>query len=219
MQRMTIHDGGRAVAMHGQVRPRFDAFDLSVGMDEVGRGALAGALVAAAVVLPSVYQLPPEVRLVDSKDLSAAERTVSAAWIRDHAEIVRIESIGVDAINRLSIGWANRAVYGRLMGRIGAARFLVDGNLHLHGLAPRGGRIVCRCGGDACEPAIAAASIVAKVYRDRLMQSLHESYPFYGWSHNAGYATQEHRNAVLSHGPCIYHRTLFLRRLFGKDEP
>jgi ribonuclease HII len=192
--------------------------NICVGMDEVGRGALAGPLVAAAVILPRECVLPTGQRLTDSKVLSPAERAASDAWIRRHAELVAIESIGVEAINRLGIGWANRAIFGRLMDRIGTARFLVDGNLRLHGLAPHGARIVCRCDGDAYEPAIAAASIVAKVYRDRLMECLHQAYPCYGWSRNAGYATPEHRTALLSNGPCTHHRTLFLRRLLGKDE-
>ena len=100
------------------------------------------------------------------------------------------------------------------MSRTGARRYLVDGNLRLHGLAPAGSVVVCICDGDAREPAIAAASIVAKVYRDCLMASLHHQYPCYVWGHNAGYATTEHRDAVLSFGACPHHRTLFLRRLF-----
>jgi ribonuclease HII len=187
------------------------------GMDEVGRGALAGPLVAAAVVLPAAASPPAGMRLADSKLLSPEQRSNIDLWIRDCAERLAVEIIGVDAINRLGIGWANRMIFARLMVRLGAARYLVDGNLRLHGLAPSGAQIVCKCDGDACEPAIAAASIVAKVYRDRLMVALHQAYPCYGWAHNAGYATPEHRDAIMAHGPCPHHRTLFLRRLLGKD--
>jgi ribonuclease HII len=187
-------------------------------MDEVGRGALAGPLVAAAVALPDRPILPDDLLLTDSKLLTPERRVALDAWIRAHAALVLIEEIDVGSINLLGIGWANRAIYGRLMARIGSRhRFLVDGNLRLHGLGPPGARIVCRCGGDAQEPAIAAASIVAKVYRDRLMGTLHEAYPGYGWAHNAGYATAEHQRALRSDGPCGQHRTLFLRRLLGKD--
>jgi len=157
------------------------------------------------------------VELVDSKLLTRDQRVVLDVWIRQHATWIAIESISVDAINRLGIGWANRVIFARLMARLGAVRYLVDGNLRLHGLAPSGSQIVCECAGDAHHPVIAAASIVAKVYRDRLMESLHQAYPCYGWAHNAGYATPEHRDAVLAHGPSVYHRTLFLRRVLGKD--
>jgi ribonuclease HII len=186
-------------------------------MDEVGRGALAGPLVAAAVVLPVGIHPPVGMRLTDSKLLTPDQRSHLDAWIRENAERIVIETVGVEAINTAGIGWANRIIFGRLMSRLGANRFLVDGNLRLHGLAPRGAQIVCKCNGDACEPAIAAASIVAKVFRDRLMVGLHEAYPSYGWAHNAGYGTPEHCAAVLAHGACAYHRTLFLRRLLGKD--
>ena len=185
-----------------------------VGMDEVGRGALAGPLVAAAVVWPDEIVPPAGIHLTDSKSLSPVQRELAAEWIRAHAVQVAVDSIGVEAINVLGIGWANRAIFGRLMARIWARRYLVDGNLRLHGLAPAGSVVVCICDGETYAPAIAAASIVAKVYRDRLMESLHDEYPCYGWNRNAGYATSEHREAILSAGACPHHRTLFLRRLF-----
>jgi len=185
----------------------------TAGMDEVGRGALAGPLVAAAVVLPDGLLPPPGIHLADSKSLLPLQRLAAAGWIQEHALQVEVESIGVQAINTLGIGWANRVIFGRLMSKVRAARYLVDGNLRLHGLAPAGSVVLCICDGDADESAIAAASIVAKVLRDNLMQSLHDDYPCYGWSHNAGYATTEHRDAILSAGACLHHRTLFLRRL------
>src|SRR6185437_9122211 len=184
-----------------------------VGLDEVGRGALAGPLVAAAVALPAVTLPPPGVLLRDSKQLTPQQRDHADAWIRDHASLVLIEVIKVDAINGLGIGWANRMIFARLMARLGPRRYLVDGNLRLHGLGPPGACVVCRCQGDAHEPAIAAASIVAKVYRDRLMQCLDPAYPQYGWRGNAGYATPVHQRALRRDGPCRHHRTLFLRRV------
>lgn len=186
-------------------------------MDEVGRGAMAGPLVAAAVILPGDLRPPRGTRLVDSKILTPDERAASDRWIRDHATVIVVELIGVAAIDTLGLGWANRAIYGRLMQRLGARRYLVDGNLRLHGLAPAGSSVICRCDGDAAEPSIAAASIVAKVYRDRLMKTLHRTYPAYGWARNAGYATVQHRRAILADGPCPQHRALFLRRLLSKD--
>ena len=187
-------------------------------MDEVGRGAMAGPLVAAAVVLPHTLAPPSGLVIGDSKGLTAEHRVALDTWIRAHAATVTIEVIGVEAINRLGIGWANRAIYGRLMRRLGVRRYLVDGNLRLHGLGPPGAQVVCRCGGDAAEPSIAAASIVAKVYRDRLMADLHPYHPCYNWVRNAGYATGEHQRAIRAAGPCRHHRTLFLRRLLSEEK-
>ncbi len=185
-------------------------------MDEVGRGALAGPLVAAAVAWPDDLEPPAGIHLADSKSLAREQRQTAAAWIREQSICLAIESVGVPAINTLGMGWANRAIFGRLMSRMRAQRYLVDGNLHLHGLAPEGSVVICICDGDVHEPAVAAASIVAKVYRDSLMESLHDDYPCYGWSHNAGYATAEHRGALLSAGACPHHRTLFLRHLIDE---
>ena len=194
-------------------------FTEPVGLDEVGRGALAGPLVAAAVALPTVTPPPPGVLLRDSKQLTSQQRDHADAWIRDRASLVLIEVIKVEAINGLGIGWANRMIFARLMARLGPRRYLVDGNLRLHGLGPPGACVVCRCQGDAHEPAIAAASIVAKVYRDCLMQCLDPAYPQYGWGRNAGYATPVHQMALRRDGPCRHHRTLFLRRLLETTPP
>lgn len=191
---------------------------LPVGMDEVGRGAMAGPLVAAAVALPPHLALPAGLAIVDSKRLTAEQRMRSADWIASHAALVAVEAVGVEAINRLGIGWANRHIYARLMARIGARRYLVDGNLRLHDLGPPGSVVVCRCGGDAHEGAIAAASIVAKHWRDRLMQELHQTYPCYGWARNAGYATVEHRRAIQEVGPSPHHRMLYLRRVLSEND-
>jgi ribonuclease HII len=185
----------------------------TAGMDEVGRGALAGPLVAAAVVLaPNLERSVDAMALVDSKLLSHAEREELDRWIRTHADLVLIELVGVAAINQLGMGWANRIVYARLMARGGAGRYVVDGNLRLHRLAPAGSVVICRCKGEQHNRMVAAASIVAKVYRDRLMQSLHRAYPAYGWDRNAGYATPEHRRAIQQVGICAEHRTLYVRR-------
>lgn len=188
----------------------------TAGMDEVGRGALAGPLVAAAVVLaPDLERTVDATALVDSKLLTARDREELDRWIRAHADLVLIEMVGVGAINQLGMGWANRIVYARLMARGGAGRYVVDGNLRLHRLAPAGSLVICRCKGDQHSRMVAAASIVAKVFRDRLMQTLHRAYPAYGWNHNAGYATPEHRRAIQQVGICAEHRTLYVRRILA----
>jgi ribonuclease HII len=196
---------------------RLSTDGISIGMDEVGRGALAGPLVAAAVALSPRTTPPAGLRLTDSKLLTPEQRRAAATWIRLHAHTVLVESIDVDAINALGIGWANRAIFGLLMARLGRGRYLVDGNLNLHGLGGAGRQIVCLCDGDAQEPAIAAASIIAKVHRDDIMGTLHHAYPRYGWQRNAGYGTPEHQRALRDFGACSLHRTLFLRRLLEKD--
>src|SRR5689334_23058908 len=106
----------------------------AIGMDEVGRGAMAGPLVAAAVALPPHLSVPAGLTITDSKQLTPEQRIETAAWIHAHADAVAIEAIGVAAINRLGMGWANRAIFGRLMMRLGACRYRVDGNLRLHEL-------------------------------------------------------------------------------------
>lgn len=188
------------------------------GMDEVGRGALAGPLVAAAVSLSLLTASSIEAAaLVDSKLLADAERVCLDRWIRRNALAVAVLCIGPEAINTLGIGWANRVIYARLMAGVGPGRFIVDGNLHLRALAPVGSVIVCRCGGDRSNRQVAAASIIAKVFRDRLLRTMHEAYPAYGWVRNVGYATAEHRRAIMRFGPCAEHRTLYLRRIMAED--
>ena len=109
-----------------------------------------------AVILSPFAAPPADVPLVDSKLLTAQQREIAEAWIRVHATAVEVEAIGVEPINRLGIGWANRMIFGRLMTRLGRGRYIVDGNLHLHGLGPMGTQVLCVCDGDVHVPAIAA---------------------------------------------------------------
>ena len=178
-----------------------------VGVDEVGRGPLAGPVVAAAVMFGP--KGPPR-RLAraidDSKKLTAAEREELAPLIRAHA-IVAIAEATVAEIDRNNILRASLLAMQRAVAaHEGApALALVDGNI-----APT---LPCRVrtmvDGDALCLSIAAASIVAKVWRDRLMAELATLYPAYGWEHNAGYATAEHRAALKRWGPTPEHRRSF----------
>lgn len=192
---------------------------LVAGVDEVGRGPLAGPVVACAVVMP------PNVRAIagvaDSKVLSPAERERLAPLIRRQAIAVALGAASVREVERENILNASIRAMRRALGRLGVTPddVLVDGRP----LRTLGWRHQAIVDGDAKCYCIACASIVAKVARDRLMRSLANRYPGYGWDHNAGYATAEHRNAILSLGATRHHRMSFLVPeqipLFEADAP
>jgi len=173
------------------------------GIDEAGRGPWAGPVVAAAVLLP----VPDEpAGLADSKALSARQRD------RLYPQILAAARVGVGCasvteIDRLNILQATMLAMRRAVRALPAvpARALVDGNR-----APALGLPVdCVVGGDAKVPAISAASIVAKVTRDRLMRALARRHPGYGWERNAGYGTREHQQALAALGVTAHHRRSF----------
>jgi len=189
----------------------FAAGELVVGVDEAGRGPLAGPVVAAAVVLCK----PRPSGLDDSKKLTAERRAVLEGRIRRRCAfgigVVEVEHI--DALNIFGATmWAMAQAVARLCEVIGCDphQVLVDGNL-----TPVGRRAEWRwparpiIGGDACEPCISAASILAKEYRDRLMREYARNHPYYGWDHNKGYGTPEHLAALRQHGPTPLHRRSF----------
>jgi len=174
------------------------------GMDEVGRGALAGPLVAAAVRLHPLFRHP---LLRDSKRLSEAQRERIEPLIRGAAQALEIVSVSPHLIDQHGIGWANRTAFERLLELVSAPLCLIDGNLRLNSPA----RYLTVIRGDQLVPAISAASIVAKVHRDRLMRALAVEYPEYGWEGNKGYGSSQHLQAILVHGPSPHHRRSFIR--------
>jgi ribonuclease HII len=183
------------------------------GLDEVGRGALAGPLVAAAVILPDdiADRLGALTRFLrDSKTVPRARREDLAAAIRAHALAVEVVSVGVEAINQHGIGWANRQAFHQLIAALDADEYIVDGRVRPPVPPDRIGRVRCMVKADALVPAVAAASLVAKVYRDALMSTLHQSYPTFGWDANAGYGTAAHLAALRMAGACPEHRTVFV---------
>lgn len=174
------------------------------GVDEVGRGPLAGPVTAAAVVLDP-DAIPDG--LNDSKKLTAKRREALAAWLAAHCDHC-IVHVGVEEIDRLNILQASHlamrlAVAGL---RTPPCHALIDGNRVPRGLPCPAEAIVS---GDARCVTIAAASILAKVARDRLMVDLAQQHPGYGWESNAGYGTLAHRNAMLDLGVTPYHRRSF----------
>lgn len=176
------------------------------GCDEVGRGPLAGPVVAAAVwFAPSRVPRDLLAGLDDSKKLSARDRAGLATLIERHARVA-VAAVSVGGIDRLNIRQATLAAMRLAILRLGAeGPILIDGRDTPPGIANAQARI----GGDAQIPQIAAASIVAKVLRDRLMARLDRRHPGYGWDRNAGYGTAEHLAALTRLGPTRHHRLSF----------
>ena len=181
------------------------------GVDEAGRGPLAGPVMAAAVVFPS--GVPPALAalLDDSKALSAARRDAAFAALRtaDAEGVAEIALAAASAaeIGRLNILGATHLAMARAVARLprAPALVLVDGNR----APPLSCPVRCVVGGDALSLSIAAASIVAKVVRDRAMARLDARWPAYGFAAHAGYPTARHRAALAAHGPCPHHRRGF----------
>jgi ribonuclease HII len=173
------------------------------GVDEAGRGPLAGPVVAAAVILDR-KRIPKGID--DSKQLSEEARNAAYARIVDVA-MWAVGEASVDEIDLINIRQATHLAMARAVRAlpVAASFALVDGND-----APA---LPCRCDtiidGDARSVSIAAASIIAKVTRDRIMRTLHSVHPHYGWFTNKGYSTEEHLKALASHGPCAHHRRSF----------
>ena len=178
------------------------------GIDEVGRGPLAGPVVAAAVVFPTGVPRKLAAMLDDSKKLSAEQRLAAFAALRGsgRAEIA-VGAASVAEIDRLNILRAALLAMSRAVARLPALPdlALVDGNMPPPLTCP----VRCVVGGDARCLSIAAASIVAKVVRDRAMVRLAARWPGYGWETNAGYATEFHRKALRRLGATRHHRPAF----------
>ncbi|WP_246129730.1 ribonuclease HII [Verticiella sediminum] len=174
------------------------------GVDEAGRGPLAGPVYAAAVVL---NPRRPIDGLADSKQLTPERREVLAEAIRTRAKAWAVASASVEEIDRLNILQASMLAMYRAVRALGVTPDLarVDGN--------RAPTLACRVetvvGGDALVPAISAASILAKTERDRLLCELHLQYPHYGFDQHKGYGTPLHLRMLQTHGACPEHRRSF----------
>jgi ribonuclease HII len=177
------------------------------GVDEAGRGPLAGPVVAAAVVLRADIPSEMAAMLDDSKKLTAEQRRAAFLALRASSAEIGIGAASVAEILRLNILHASMLAMRRAVARLATTPdlALVDGNY-----PPKlGCEVRCVVGGDALCLSIAAASIVAKVVRDRAMARLAVRFPGYGWEANAGYATLLHREALLRLGPTRHHREAF----------
>jgi ribonuclease HII len=182
-----------------------------IGVDEAGRGPLAGPVVAAAVILCR----PRPAGLDDSKKLTGAERAVLEDRIKRRCRWA-VGVVDVEAIDRLNIFGATMLAMTLAVEALCAQldemphEVLIDGNLTPQGRCD-GWRWRARpiVGGDAIEPCISAASIIAKEHRDRMMRALALEHPHYGWERNAGYGTPQHLAALQRHGPTAHHRRSF----------
>ena len=177
---------------------------LVAGVDEAGRGPLAGPVVAAAVILDDLH---PIAGLADSKKLTPARREKLYDEIRAKALCCSIAEASVEEIDQLNILQATMLAMRRaVMGlRLKPVMVLVDGN-RLPTLDIQAEAIVK---GDALVPAISAASILAKVHRDRWCVQVHEEFPQYGFAGHKGYGTAVHMAALREHGACVHHRRSF----------
>lgn len=175
------------------------------GVDEAGRGCLAGPVVAAAVIFPPERTIEG---VDDSKNLTKAERDELALAIREEAVAIGVGLCTPTEIDRLNILWAAMEAMRRAVANLASEphHLLIDGN-HCFPDSPWPFDTIVR--GDAQSHSIAAASIVAKTTRDRLMQGLHVRFPEYGWETNVGYPTPEHYRALAQLGPTPYHRRSF----------
>lgn len=178
---------------------------VEAGCDEAGRGCLAGPVFAAAVILPPDYKNPV---LDDSKKLTALKREKLRVEIEREALQWHVARVSPAEIDRINILKASFLAMHLAIGQLNPLPdlLLIDGNR----FTPYSGiDHHCIVKGDGIYMSIAAASILAKTYRDEFMRQLHDEYPVYGWDRNMGYPTAMHREAVLNHGLSPWHRLTF----------
>ena len=178
---------------------------IEAGCDEAGRGCLAGPVFAAAVILPRDFFHP---LLNDSKQLTAEQRMELRPLIEKTATAFAVASLDnrqIDRINILRASFKSMHLAIRQL-QVEPQLLLIDGNRFI-----RYKKVPHKCviQGDATYASIAAASILAKTYRDEFMLQLHKKFPKYNWAQNKGYATREHQKALDEFGPCKYHRKTF----------
>jgi ribonuclease HII len=193
--------------------PYFDEERIEAGCDEAGRGCLAGPVFAAAVILPKDFQHPV---LNDSKQLTHKQREELRPLIEEQAlawAVAKVDHLEIDRINILNASFlAMHKALNRLS--IKPKHLIIDGNRF-----KKYKKIPHRCiiEGDGKYFSIAAASVLAKTYRDDFMQKLHKKFPLYHWDTNKGYGTPEHREAIELHGINEFHRKTF-RLYYGTEE-
>lgn len=178
---------------------------LEAGCDEAGRGCLAGPVYAAAVILPRDFEHP---FLNDSKQLTEEQRYELRPVIESQAISFAVANLCNKKIDKINILWAALKSMHLAVKQLNPQPelLLIDGNrFRPYKKIPHR----CIIQGDGLYASIAAASVLAKTYRDDFMKQLHHKYPRYNWAQNKGYATREHQVALDKYGPCRYHRTTF----------
>jgi ribonuclease HII len=175
---------------------------VEAGIDEAGRGCYAGPVFAAAVILPKQFHHP---LLNDSKQMTAKIRYALRPLIEQEAIAFAVAQVGNEEIDKINIQQATYKAMHRAVAMLQTAPelLLVDGHLFKpYPLVPH----QCIIKGDSLYTSIAAASVLAKTYRDDYMAALHEEHPQYDWKNNKGYGTAHHRQAIEVHGLCQHHR-------------
>jgi ribonuclease HII len=178
---------------------------MEAGCDEAGRGCLAGPVFAAAVILPKDFYHP---LLNDSKQITEEQRNELRPFIEQHAisySVAQLCNKQIDKLNILKASFKSMHLAVRAL-RLQPQLLLIDGNRFVPYK-----RIPYKCiiGGDSIYASIAAASVLAKTYRDDYMKDLHHKFPQYNWAKNKGYATREHQQALEKYGPTPFHRRSF----------
>ena len=187
------------------LHPKFSSFSLEVGTDEAGRGCLAGPVVAAAVILPPDFS---HAFLNDSKQLSEKKRQELRPIIEENAISFAVSFVMQDEIDEINILQASITAMHRAIDglKIIPEFIIIDGNkFRKYQQIPH--QTIVK--GDSKYLSIAAASILAKTYRDDYMKKIHQEFPVYFWSKNKGYPTVEHRNSIREFGATIHHRKSF----------
>jgi len=184
---------------------KWSVFYIEAGCDEVGRGCLSGPVVAAAVILDENFN---QNLVNDSKKLTFKTRMDLDSYIKDNVKDYAIAELPAEFIDQHNILNASIRAMHQALDKLTLRPelILVDGNrFHPYNYIPH----ECIIQGDAKVLSIAAASILAKNYRDKLMINLHDEHPEYGWDTNFGYATKKHQDALIKFGPTRYHRQSF----------
>jgi len=199
-----VRSGFMAIIKKGLL-PYFQFEGIEAGLDEAGRGCLAGPVVAAAVILPKDFH---DKLLTDSKQLNAKQRQQLRQVIKTYAIEYAISEVDHETIDRINIYKASVLAMHRAVDqlKIKPDHLLVDGNRFISYPFVEH---TCIVKGDSKYFSIAAASILAKTYRDEWMENAAKKFPGYGWERNAGYPTLEHRKAVIHLGPSDIHRKTF----------
>ena len=187
------------------LKSNYSGFELEVGTDEAGRGCLSGPVVAAAVILPPDFHHD---LLNDSKQISEAKRKILRPIIEAEAVSFGVSFIHNEEVDTLNVLQASITGMHRSIEQMSVEPefIIVDGNKFKPYKKIPFETIVK---GDAKFKSIAAASVLAKTYRDEFMEKIHEEFPYYNWKKNKGYPTQEHRAAIVKHGATKYHRMSF----------
>lgn len=204
---------------------RFSNYDLECGTDEAGRGCLAGPVTAAAIILPENFKMD---LLNDSKTLSERVRSKLKPLIEENSISFAITHMDAEVIDHLNILKASVKAMQESITKLNPTPLyiIVDGNSSIASIDAQKKSVVkryskndvntyngipftCIIKGDSKFMSIAAASVLAKTYRDEYMNQIHEEFPMYNWKQNKGYPTKEHREAIKKYGPSKYHRMSF----------